>query len=84
MTIAIIADIHLRTRGDCPERCNVLVNILKSTEALIIAGDLFDKEYEYEIDQLVYQLYGLTSEEIAVVEGENGQGARYRKPKRVG
>jgi hypothetical protein len=27
------------------------------------------KEYEGQINQLVYQLYGLTPEEIAVVEG---------------
>ena len=26
---------------------------------------------EYELDQLVYQLYGLTDEEIAIVEGRN-------------
>ena len=26
---------------------------------------------EHEIDQLVYQLYGLTDEEIAIVEGSN-------------
>jgi len=26
-------------------------------------------ELEMEIDQLVYQLYGLTEEEIAIVEG---------------
>jgi Alw26I/Eco31I/Esp3I family type II restriction m6 adenine DNA methyltransferase len=29
------------------------------------------KEYEHQIDQMVYQLYGLTPEEIAVVEGFN-------------
>ena len=28
------------------------------------------KEYERQIDQLVYQLYGLTEEEIMIVEGE--------------
>lgn len=27
------------------------------------------KELEHQVDQLVYQLYGLTPEEIAVVEG---------------
>ena len=27
------------------------------------------KEYEREIDQLVYKLYGLTEEEIMIVEG---------------
>ena len=28
------------------------------------------KEYEKQIDQLVYELYGLTEEEIKIVEGE--------------
>lgn len=28
------------------------------------------KELEKEIDQLVYKLYGLTDEEIKIVEGE--------------
>ncbi|HAW57975.1 MAG TPA: hypothetical protein DCX03_02985 [Bacteroidales bacterium] len=28
------------------------------------------KEYESQIDQLVYELYGLTTEEITIVEGE--------------
>ncbi len=29
------------------------------------------KELEKQIDQMVYKLYGLTDEEIAVVEGQN-------------
>jgi hypothetical protein len=29
------------------------------------------KEYEKEIDRMVYELYGLTEEEIKIVEGEN-------------
>jgi adenine-specific DNA-methyltransferase len=28
------------------------------------------KEYERQIDQMVYELYGLTEEEIRIVEGE--------------
>lgn len=31
------------------------------------------KDYEKQIDQLVYKLYGLTPEEIAIVEGKNGK-----------
>ena len=27
------------------------------------------KEYEYQIDQMVYELYGLTPEEIEIIEG---------------
>lgn len=30
------------------------------------------KELERQIDQMRYELYGLTSKEIAVVEGSNG------------
>lgn len=50
MKIAITADIHLRTKGDCPERYNVLLSILECAEVenigtLVIAGDLFDKDY---------------------------------------
>ena len=29
------------------------------------------KEYERQIDQMVYELYGLTEEEIRIVEEEN-------------
>ena len=29
------------------------------------------KEYERQIDQMVYELYGLTPEEIEIVEGKN-------------
>ena len=28
------------------------------------------KEYERQIDRMVYELYGLTNEEIKIVEGE--------------
>ncbi|MFQ5754089.1 MAG: hypothetical protein ACE5HI_19035 [bacterium] len=27
------------------------------------------KEYEHQIDQMVYELYGLTEEEIKIIEG---------------
>jgi len=29
------------------------------------------KEYESQIDQMVYKLYGLTAEEIAIIEGKS-------------
>jgi hypothetical protein len=29
------------------------------------------KEYKRQIDRMVYELYGLTDEEIAIVEGES-------------
>jgi len=31
------------------------------------------KEYERQIDQMVYKLYGLTEEEITIVEGINNE-----------
>lgn len=36
-----------------------------------------------EIDRLVYELYGLTDEEIAIVEGHAGQGFGSRKTRRA-
>jgi adenine-specific DNA-methyltransferase len=35
-------------------------------------GEAKVKELERQIDQLVYQLYGLTKEEIAIIEGSQG------------
>jgi hypothetical protein len=40
----------------------------KQREALAIK-DIIDRT-DREIDQVVYELYGLTEEEIAIVEGE--------------
>jgi len=31
------------------------------------------KEYERQIDRMVYELYGLTEEEIRIVEGKEGE-----------
>jgi DNA repair exonuclease SbcCD nuclease subunit len=50
MRVAVTADVHLRTRGEHPERYNALENIFQqmSTEGmenLIVAGDLFDKDF---------------------------------------
>ncbi len=50
MKVAITADLHLKTKDDCPERYNVLENIIQVLEAdnidnLLIAGDLFDKDF---------------------------------------
>ncbi len=51
MKIAITADVHLRPGGEHPERLNALRNIFEQVEAegigaLIIAGDLFDKNVQ--------------------------------------
>ncbi len=50
MKIGITADVHLKNRETTPERFNALDDILKQLKReninrLIIAGDLFDKEY---------------------------------------
>ena len=55
MTVALTADVHLRTKIDHPERYNALENILEQIEAegikiLIIAGDLFDKDFRNYAD----------------------------------
>jgi exonuclease SbcD len=51
MKIAITADLHLAAKGDYPERYNALDNIMgqlkaENIETLIIAGDLFDKDFQ--------------------------------------
>lgn len=51
MKIAVTADAHLRTRASHPERYNALENVFEQTAAagmehLIIAGDLFDEDFQ--------------------------------------
>ena len=51
MKIAVTADAHLRTGAGHPERYNALENVFDQTveagiENLIIAGDLFDKDFQ--------------------------------------
>ncbi len=51
MRIAVTADAHLKTEAEHPERYRALENIFKQTiesgiENLIIAGDLFDKDFQ--------------------------------------
>lgn len=51
MRISVTADVHLRTRAEHSERYNALENIFKQTntegiENLLIAGDLFDKDFQ--------------------------------------
>jgi hypothetical protein len=48
------------------ERVSLFVDLVKSGPAADTSA------LEAEIDQLVYQLYGLTEEEIAIVEGASG------------
>ncbi len=60
MKIAITSDNHLRKKDEYPERWNALKDIVKQNEdlgvdILVIAGDLFDKDYvNYsEIDSII-------------------------------
>ncbi|MCH7491211.1 MAG: metallophosphoesterase, partial [Gemmatimonadetes bacterium] len=51
MRISVTADVHLRTRAEHSERYNALENIFQQTitagiEKLLIAGDLFDKDFQ--------------------------------------
>ena len=51
MKIAVTADAHLRAGAGYPERYNALENVFAQTvaagiETLIIAGDLFDKDFQ--------------------------------------
>jgi len=49
------------------------ISIIKQLEQWIlintILGNYQYKQWEHHIDQLVYQLYGLTEKEIKIVEG---------------
>ncbi|MCL5068674.1 MAG: restriction endonuclease, partial [Thaumarchaeota archaeon] len=48
----------------------IVKRVRKILAAKRTAPDTDMSAIEYEIDQLVYQLYGLTEEEIRIVEGE--------------
>lgn len=48
-----------------------LVNKILATKKADTTSDTSDtSELEHEIDELVYELYGLTEDEIAIVEGK--------------
>lgn len=48
-----------------------MTNLLMATNSLLLSDPQADMSpLEREIDQLVYQLYGLTEEEIRIVEGK--------------
>ncbi|MDP3260637.1 MAG: metallophosphoesterase [Thermodesulfovibrionales bacterium] len=62
MKIAVTADLHLKSRNECPERWNALENIINQMLAegikiMIIAGDLFNIENQNysEFDELCKQ-----------------------------
>jgi hypothetical protein len=65
---ATISSLPFKIAGDTSEIANI-VNRILATEDKDHSSDV-SKE-ESEIDRLVYQLYGLTDEEIKIVEGNN-------------
>ena len=75
MRIAITADAHLREGGEHPERYNALENIFQQAteeniDKVIIAGDLFDKEYQNysEFERLCAKYAGL---ELLIIPGNH-------------
>jgi exonuclease SbcD len=81
--IAITADMHLRDRGEHPERYKALENIFQRVKAadiekVIIAGDLFDKEYQNysEFEQLCAKYGGL---ELLIIPGNHDPGINGQK-----
>ncbi len=56
-------------RIPCKEQLEILDIVQKIIQQKIIDPKFDVSDMESEIDQLVYQLYGLTEEEIAIVEG---------------
>jgi len=61
------------------ERQKIFINLVSQILSLTQSKDYLEdlrkqtqvKEYEYQIDQLVYKLYDLTEDEIKIVEGVN-------------
>lgn len=67
----IIQNFPIPQRDDIySDKIEILVD--KVIEAKTMDRNSNTSSLEAEIDQLVYQLYGLTDEEIAIVEGKNG------------
>ena len=64
------------TPTGCSKTKEVIVNIVDKILAITKDEDYLQnsqkqakvKEYEHQIDQIVYKLYGLTEEEIKIVE----------------
>lgn len=78
MKIALTADVHLGIREDHPERYNALRDILEqlkdeNIKELIIAGDLFDKDFRnyVEFEELCKDYSGI---QLHVVPGNHDPG----------
>lgn len=78
MKIAVTADLHLKSREECPERWNALANIIdqmptEGIKRLIIAGDLFDIESQNysEFDEFCKQNNQI---EFYIIPGNHDSG----------
>ena len=74
----------IETLGDLPIRTiQKKENLTKAVDRILemkaVNAEADTSVLEKEIDQLVYQLYGLTPEEIAIVEGATAQKSDSRK-----
>ena len=75
VTIADVLALPVPTRIDSKDQ-NLLAALVSRILAAKAADPVVDTTaLELEIDRMVYELYGLTEEEIAIVEGGAGEGA---------
>lgn len=68
-----IPDISESQEENVTEIVDKILRLTKSKDYFQDSSKLdLVKQYEYQTDQMVYKLYGLTPEEIEIVEGKNG------------
>ncbi len=80
----VMPQTDIETLGDLPIRTiQKKENLTKAVDRILemkaVNAEADTSVLEKEIDQLVYQLYGLTPEEIAIVEGATAQKSDSRK-----
>ena len=67
-----IKNIVLKNQKPFIQIVDKILDITKSIDYLENSAKKDEvKQYEKQIDQMVYRLYGLTEDEIKIVEGEN-------------
>jgi len=67
-----IKSISLKEQNSFIALVNKILTLTKSDDYLENPAKRAEvKKYEEQIDRLIYQLYGLTEEEIKIVEGKN-------------
>lgn len=66
-----VKKLSLKSQKPFVDLVNQIMDITRENDYLIdLSKQTKVKEYEHQIDQMVYELYGLTPEEISVVEGK--------------